>query len=168
MSTAPNLLSIPTAAATPPTVVGQHYCQGQLPLRDALVRRLRGWAIASHRPSLWPPGPPGGCSAPAEQYSGMPLPLRLGLCPRLGRPAQGRQHRPIGATTFPPDLARPGTFDGRNRQDVPPAGAPAARSMLYLYPGHIPGRNFRRRPWSHTAGLAARPRNRVGDPLGVL
>ena len=123
----------PSTAATPPTVVGQHYCQGQLPLRDALVRRLRGWVIASHQASIWPATPPGGCSAPATQYSGRPLPPRLGLFPRLGRPAPGRQHRPIGTTIFPPGTARPGTVGSRNRQDVPPAGAPAARSRLYLY-----------------------------------
>ena len=88
---------------------------------------------ALHRTSLWSATPPGVCSAPAAQYSGRPLPPQIRLCPRPGRPAQGPQHRPIGTTTFPPRTTRPGTVDSRNRQDVPPAGAPAARSRLYLY-----------------------------------
>ena len=90
--------------------------------------------IALHWPSLWPAAPHGVCSAPAAQYSGRPLPPRPGLCPRPGRPAQGRQHRPIGTTTFPPGTERPGTVDSRNRQDVPPASAPEARSRLYPLP----------------------------------
>ncbi len=120
MSTAPDPLSIPAAGTRLHLLLlVSTTARAQLPLRDALVRRLRGWVIASHQASTWPPGPPGVCSAPASQRPGRPLPKR---------------HRwPIGTEAFPPGPERPGMVDSRNRQDVPQAGAPAARSMLYPY-----------------------------------
>ena len=73
----------------------------------------------------------------------------------FGVTCQGRRHRPIGTTTFPLGTARPGTVGSRNPQDVPLAGAPAARSRLYPFPGHIPGRNYRRA----AAAAYGRPRS---------